>query len=47
LAAAGGAYTISKVATAYKEYEKNQHDIMKKDMYFYYRAGKLLEKRTK
>ncbi len=36
LSTAGGAYAISKVATAYKEYEKNPFDIMKKDMYFYF-----------
>lgn len=48
LLTAGGAYTATKIAKAYKEYRKTQHEIMKKDMYFYHRTGKLLiEKRRK
>lgn len=43
----GGAYTASKVASAFKEYRETQTEITKKDMYFYYRAGKLLEKNAK
>lgn len=42
-----GAYAISKIAAAFKEYREKQNDIMKKDMYFYYKAGKILEKSNK
>jgi len=42
--ATGGAYATSKIATAYKEYKEKQKDIQKKDLYFYYKAGKLLKK---
>lgn len=47
LLTAGGAYTASKVATAFKEYKSKQSEITRKDMYFYHRAGKLLEKNEK
>lgn len=42
--AAGGAYAASKVAAAFKEHKDKQREITSKDMYFYYRAGKLLDK---
>lgn len=42
--ATGGAYATSKIATAYKEYKDKQKDIQKKNLYFYYKAGKLLKK---
>lgn len=38
----GGAYAISKVATAYKEYIKTKKEIQRKDLYFYYKASKML-----
>jgi len=47
LLTAGGAYTASKVATAFKEYKSKQSEIARKDMYFYHRAGRLLEKNEK
>lgn len=47
LLTAGGAYTASKVATAFKEYKVKQCEITRKDMYFYHRAGKLLEKNVR
>lgn len=42
--ATGGAYAASKVAAAFKEHKDKQREITSKDMYFYYRAGKLLDK---
>lgn len=39
---AGGAYAIAKIATAYQEYIASQRELQRKDMYFYYKAGKLL-----
>ena len=39
---AGGAYTAAKVASAYQEYIATRKEIQRKDMYFYYKAGKLL-----
>lgn len=41
-----GAYTASKIATAFKEYKEKQNEISRKDMYFYYKAGKLLERKS-
>lgn len=41
----GGAYATSKIATAYKDYKTKQNDIMKKDLYFYYKAGNMLKKK--
>ena len=40
---AGGAYAAAKVASAYQEYIAAQKEIQRKDMYFYYKAGKLLD----
>ena len=42
--AAGGAITATKIASAYSEYRKNKKDIQRKDLYFYHKAGKELEK---
>lgn len=39
----GGAYVIPKIAKAFNEHKNRQNEICKKDMYFYYKAGKLLE----
>ena len=44
LASVGGAYVIPKIAESYIEYRENLKDIEKKDLYFYYKAGKILEK---
>ena len=40
--AAGGAFVASKIAGAYNEYRKTKKDIQRKDLYFYYKAGKKL-----
>lgn len=42
--AAGGTYAATKIASAYEEHIANKRKINQKDMYFYYKAGKLLEK---
>ena len=39
---AGGLWATSKIAEAYKEYREKKQEISKKDLYFYYRAGKML-----
>jgi len=41
----GGVYAVGKLANAYKEYRDKQKGITRKDMYFYYRAGKILSKK--
>lgn len=41
--ATGGAYAASKIAAAFLEYKTKQNDILKKDLYFYYKAGELLK----
>lgn len=41
--AAGGAFVASKIAGAYNEYRKTKKDIQRKDLYFYYKAGKELD----
>lgn len=41
--AAGGAYVASRVANAYSEYKDQKKEVERKDMYFYYQAGKRLE----
>ncbi len=41
---AGGAWAIDKLATSYKEYSEKQKEIKKKDLFFYYQAGKKLNK---
>ncbi|MCX4341657.1 MAG: hypothetical protein OSJ72_18755 [Lachnospiraceae bacterium] len=40
----GGTYAATKIASAYEEHIANKRKINQKDMYFYYKAGKLLEK---
>ena len=42
--AAGGAYAASKVANTYKEFKEKKKNTQRKDLYFYYKAGKLLTK---
>lgn len=42
--ATGGAWATTKIAAAYNEYNKNKKEIEKKDLYFYYQAGKTLTK---
>lgn len=39
---AGGLWATAKIAEAYKEYQEKKREISKKDLYFYYRAGKML-----
>ena len=41
--AAGAAFVASKIAGAYNEYRKTKKDIQRKDLYFYYKAGKELD----
>lgn len=41
---AGGAAVAAKIAKAYLEYDEKQKNIQKKDLYFYYQAGKRLKK---
>ena len=40
----GSAWAVSKIAQSYHEYKKKQKEIQRKDMYFYYQAGKKLQK---
>lgn len=40
---AGGAWATTKIAATYKEYQEKKREISQKDMYFYYKAGKLLK----
>ncbi len=41
---AGGAWTAQKIASAYREYSNKRKDIERKDLFFYYQAGKELQK---
>lgn len=41
------ALTVSKLGIALKDTIKNKQDIKKKDLYFYYKAKKLIENKTK
>lgn len=41
---AGGLWATSKIAEAYKDYREKKREISKKDLYFYYRAGKMLSR---
>lgn len=41
---AGGAWAAQKIALTYDEYSKAKQEITKNDLYFYYQAGKLLNK---
>ena len=34
---------VGKIAATYKEYQEKKREILQKDMYFYYKAGKLLK----
>ena len=40
----GGAYAATQIASAYEEYTANKREIERKDLYFYYKAGRLLDK---
>lgn len=40
----GGTYAATKIASAYEEYITNKREIKRKDLYFYYMTGKLLQK---
>lgn len=40
----GGTYAATKIASAYEEYVANKREIERKDMYFYYKVGKILDK---
>lgn len=42
--ASGGVWAVTKVAESYREYKKKKKEIQQKDLYFYYQAGKLLNK---
>lgn len=39
---AGGAWAATKIAATYQEYQEKKQKISKNDLYFYYKAGKLL-----
>lgn len=41
------AFTVSKLGIALKDTIKNKQDIKKKDLYFYYQAKNIIEKKTK
>lgn len=47
LLTAGGAYAISKIASAYNDYKIKYKEIERKDLYFYYKAGKILGDRDR
>lgn len=40
----GGLWVTSKIVDTYKEYKEKKQEISKKDLYFYYRAGKMLSR---
>jgi len=40
---AGGATVAAKIAQAFMEHSQQKKEIQKKDLYFYYQAGKLLQ----
>jgi len=40
----GGAYAATQIASAYEEYTANKREIERKDLYFYYKVGRLLDK---
>lgn len=42
--ATGGAWAAQKIAAAYNEHREKKKEISKKDLYFYYKAGKRLNK---
>lgn len=41
----GGAWAVTKVAAAYDRYIEKKREIEKKDLFFYYQAGKILKKK--
>ena len=41
---AGGVWATAKIADAFKEYTEKKREISKKDLFFYYRAGKMLNR---
>lgn len=41
---AGGSIAITKIAQAFSDYRQNKKKIEKNDLYFYYRAGRLLNR---
>lgn len=41
---AGGLWATAKIAETYNEYKKKKRELTKKDLYFYYRAGKMLNR---
>lgn len=43
----GSAWAVTKISESYREYIKNKREIEKKDLYFYYQAGKRLKGRSK
>lgn len=42
--ATGGAWAAQKIIAAYNEHQEKKEEISKKDLYFYYKAGKRLSK---
>lgn len=42
--ATGGAWAAQKIVAAYNEHRDKKKEIIQKDLYFYYKAGKLLSK---
>jgi len=42
--ATGGAWAAQKIVATYKEHQEKKREISKKDLYFYYKAGKRLSK---
>lgn len=43
----GSAWAVTKISESYREHIKNKREIEKKDLYFYYQAGKRLKGRSK
>lgn len=41
---AGGAWVLNKIASTYNGYKKNLREIQRKDLFFYYKAGKMMNK---
>lgn len=39
---AGGAWAVNKIANTYKNHRKKSKEIKRKDLFFYYKAGKIL-----
>lgn len=47
LLTAGTAVTATKIASAYAEYSEKKKEIQRKDLFFYYKAGKILNKKIR